>query len=473
MITKPPLSWPLAIVVFISPVFAAADPATTSSVLIREVPHIHQKSDFCGEACVAMALQKHGKPADQDFVFDQSGLSPVEGRGCYTKELADAVRNVGFDPGKVWYKVRTPSAATNMDQLFKVILSDLEKGYTSVVCMHFDDRPNTTEHFRLIVGYDSDRDEVIYHEPATADGGYQRMSRQMFMKLWPLKYTAEEWTVVLMRLRPTSRLKGSTSTEFTDADYAQHILELNQRLPGRDFHIVLEKPFVVIGDDAAETVQGHSTNTVQWAVRRLKQDFFTKDPVHIVDIWLFKDKDSYEQNCVTLFGSKPGTPYGYYSSANKALVMNISTGGGTLVHEIVHPFIEANFPDCPSWFNEGLASLYEQCRDDGGHIRGSTNWRLNGLKEAIADNRVPPFKTLCSTTRHEFYEEDPGTNYSQARYLCYYLQEQGLLTQFYHEFRKNAATDPTGYTTLQSVLGTDDMETFKQRWEAYTAALRF
>ena len=24
--------------------------------------------------------------------------------------------------------------------------------------------------------------------------------------------------------------------------------------------------------------------------------------------------------------------------------MNISTGGGTLVHEIVHPFIEANFP---------------------------------------------------------------------------------------------------------------------------------
>ena len=34
--------------------------------------------------------------------------------------------------------------------------------------------------------------------------------------------------------------------------------------------------------------------------------------------------------------------------------MNISTGGGTLVHEIVHPFIEANFPACPPWLNEGL-----------------------------------------------------------------------------------------------------------------------
>ncbi len=153
--------------------------------------------------------------------------------------------------------------------------------------------------------------------------------------------------------------------------------------------------------------------------------------------------------------------------------MNISTGGGTLVHEIVHPFIEANFPDCPSWFNEGLASLYEQSRDERGHIQGSTNWRLNGLKEAIAEKRVPAFKTLCSTTRHEFYEEDPGTNYSQARYLCYYLQEQGLLVKFYHEFRENVVTDPTGYKTLQNVLGTDDMEAFKQRWEAYTAGLRF
>ena len=452
---------------------AAAESNAARSVLIRNVPHIEQKPDFCGEACVAMALQKLGKAADQDFVFDQSGLSPIHGRGCYTKDLADAVRNIGFDAGKVWYKVRPASAQADLDRLFNVIQADLSIGHTTVVCMHYDDQPDTTEHFRLIVGYDADRDEIIYQEPARSDGNYQRMSRQMLMKLWPLKYTAEEWTVVMMRLRPTSKLRGLISTEFTDADYAQHIHELKKRLPGEDFHVVLEKPFVVVGNDPAETVQQHSTNTVQWAVNRLKKDYFTKDPVHIVDIWLFRDKDSYEENCVKLFGAKPSTPFGYYSSSDQALVMNISTGGGTLVHEIVHPFIEANFPDCPSWFNEGLASMYEQCRDNSGHIWGSTNWRLNGLKEAIADQRVPAFKTLCSTTRHEFYEEDPGTNYAQARYLCYYLQEQGLLVKYYHEFRENVASDPTGYKTLQNVLGTDDMDEFKQRWEAYAAALRF
>ena len=42
-------------------------------------------------------------------------------------------------------------------------------------------------------------------------------------------------------------------------------------------------------------------------------------------------------------------------------IMNIATGGGTLVHEIVHPYVEANFPGCPAWFNEGLGSLYEAC----------------------------------------------------------------------------------------------------------------
>ncbi len=122
--------------------------------------------------------------------------------------------------------------------------------------------------------------------------------------------------------------------------------------------------------------------------------------------------------------------------------MNISTGGGTLVHEIVHPFMSANFPECPSWFNEGLASLYEQSSERDGRIIGLTNWRLAGLQEAIREGTVPPFKTLCGTTTRQFYDQDKGTNYSQARYLCYHLQERGLLKLYYQTFRKNCETDP-------------------------------
>jgi hypothetical protein len=229
----------------------------------------------------------------------------------------------------------------------------------------------------------------------------------------------------------------------------------------------------VIGDESLETVQMHSRDTVKWAVEKLKKEYFKKDPPEILDIWLFRDNTSYEENAEKLFHSKPTTPYGYYSQRDRALVMNISTGGGTLVHEIVHPFIASNFPDCPSWFNEGLASLYEQASELDGHIIGQTNWRLAGLQKALKKGTVPSFESLCGTTTHEFYDRDSGTNYAQARYLCYYLQERGLLTKYYHAFRKNAATDPSGHKTLLSILEEDDADAFRKRWEKFVLELRF
>ena len=457
------------LLVLLFPAVARADLRTAH---VRGVPHVRQKPDFCGEACVAMALQKHGRRGDQDFVFDESGLDPVLARGCHTKELAVAAKKVGFDIGPVWHRVKA-NDARSLDRLLEQINNDLRVGHTSLVCMHYDDKPNTTEHFRLITGFDAERDEVVYQEPAIANGGNKRMSRATFLKLWPLKYKRDEWTVILMRMRPTRALRGVASPTFTNADYTQHIMRLRKRLPNENFHIVVQKPFVVVGDETLQTVQRRSVGTVKWAVDRIRRDYFKQDPNEILDVWLFRDRASYNTNAKKLFGKTPSTPYGYYSSTDKALVMNISTGGGTLVHEIVHPFMESNFPECPAWFNEGLASLYEQSRDQNGHIRGSTNWRLRGLQSAIADGTVPPFKTLCETTTHEFYQEDPGTNYSQARYLCYYLQEQGLLVKYYHEFHRNAKSDPTGYETLKAVLGVRDMAEFKTKWEAYVGGLRF
>ncbi len=267
--------------------------------------------------------------------------------------------------------------------------------------------------------------------------------------------------------------QSPTPTErFTDADFAQHIEKLKGRLPNDEFRIVLQKPFVVVGDAGQAQVERWATATVKWAVDSIKQDYFTKDPEHIIDVWLFKDAESYKKHNKILFNTEPGTPFGYYSSTHRALVMDISTGGGTLVHEIVHPFVESNFSECPSWFNEGLASLYEQSANKNGHIVGLTNWRLRGLQLAIEDDRVPNFEELCSTSRRAFYD-GKSTNYAQARYLCYYLQEKNLLIKFFHEFCANVDRDPTGYETLQKVLDRTDMEEFQKQWEAFVLKLRF
>ena len=143
------------------------------------------------------------------------------------------------------------------------------------------------------------------------------------------------------------------------------------------------------------------------------------------------------------------------------------------MHEIVHPFVAANFPNCPSWFNEGLGSLYEQSGEVNGEIHGYTNWRLPRLQEAIRKGKLASFATLCHTTDNEFYEQDRGTNYAQARYLCYYLQQKDLLKTYYHRFLANRKDDPSGYKTLKAVLDADDMDKFQKQWEAYVLKLKF
>jgi hypothetical protein len=262
---------------------------------------------------------------------------------------------------------------------------------------------------------------------------------------------------------------SAAESGFSDADYARHSIELKKRVPP-GFTVILEKPFFVIGNETAEIVESRwAKGTVRWAVSKLKALYFNEDPLYIIEVWLFKDDASYRKYNKELWGSEPRTPYGYYSHANRALIMNIATGGGTLVHEIVHPFMEANFPKCPDWLNEGLGSLYEQSSQRDDKIVGLTNWRLAGLQKAIRDKTLPAFKRMM--TVDDFYSQPNG--YGQARYLCYYLQEKDLLVKFYKEVRANVDKDPGGYNTLRRILGVDDMDAFQKQWESWILKLEF
>ncbi len=272
-------------------------------------------------------------------------------------------------------------------------------------------------------------------------------------------------------------LAGSACGAATNSPALAARLAEVQKLAPAGFTVFAEPPFVVAGDEPASVVRQRSLHTIRWAVDKLKQDFFQRDPAEVIAVWLFKDKASYERHTAALFHDKPTTPFGYYSETHNALIMNIATGGGTLVHEIVHPFMRANFPKCPAWFNEGLGSLFEQCADHNGHIHGLPNWRLPALQKALRGGGVLSFQKFTAMSDDEFYggANNPHYNqfYPQARYLCYYLQERGLLVKFYREFVANATKDPTGYATLQRVLGESDMDAFAKKWADFTLKLKF
>ncbi|MEJ7732514.1 MAG: C39 family peptidase [Polyangiaceae bacterium] len=452
-------------------------PRAAESVLLQNVPHVVQRPDFCGEACIEMAARGLGRTYDQDAVFAVAGIDPALGRGAVTRELATAARALGFDVGAVWSRVDPSAAGAELAAAFHRVLADLHAGVPTIVCMHFDDSPRTTEHFRLIVGYDKDTDEVVYHEPAVADGAHRRMSRARLVSLWPLQYEASSWTLVSLPLRPAALVDPpKASGAISPAAYAQHVIALRERLSSLGLGAVsvrIEEPFVVVGDDTPETLRERA-KTVRWAADMLEQDFFARRPRKILDVYLFRNEASYEHGVRQLTGEAPGTPYGFYSSERGGLFMNISTGGGTLVHEIVHPYVEADFDGAaPAWLNEGLGSLFEQSGERAGHIIGYPNWRLPVLQRALRRGNLPTFRELTSMSDHTFYERDRGTNYAQARYLMYYLQETGRLPAYYKAFRAAKATDPTGYATLVAALGAADMAAFQRQWSEFVLALRF
>lgn len=271
---------------------------------------------------------------------------------------------------------------------------------------------------------------------------------------------------------PPRRVRIETTVPPTPGGLAARAAALRERYGPYGLSVRVERPFVLVGDEAPQVLRRRAEGTVRWAVERLEQAFFDVPPRDIVEVWLLHDDESYRRHALMVFGERPDTPYGYYTPRHRALIMNIATGSGTLVHEMVHPYVASDFPACPAWLNEGLASLYEQCSDRDGQLWGHTNWRLPGLQEAIEARRLPSFTTLLSTTRDEFYEQDPGSNYAQARYLCYHLQEEGRLRAFYRDFRRNAASDPTGLATLRAHVG-DDLPAFQRRWERWVLGLRY
>ena len=220
-----------------------------------------------------------------------------------------------------------------------------------------------------------------------------------------------------------------------------------------DEFVLYEFSYFVVASNLSENETSEIiNNTISKAVKCFYNNYFEKKPDDVTTIFLFKDDKSYRYWAKKLFGDEDISRFGYYKPSQKVMVMNISTGTGTLVHEMTHALVNYDFPDIPAWFNEGLGSLYERCSLNNDQILGYVNWRLPTLQEVIKENKYTSLYKLLRTDDNEFYVSLSDFNYAQARYLCMYLQELGLLTKLYKLFRDNYISDNTGKTFLEQVL---------------------
>ena len=276
---------------------------------------------------------------------------------------------------------------------------------------------------------------------------------------------------------PTRRSESAAPRRQTDdglADVCQDSARRLKNILGEDAPVVVRPPFVIAGDLDRAQLEDWYDRTIHPAAAALANSYFKASPTQPITVLLFPGETSYNDNAKKLFGDHGISVYGYYKPQNRTLVMNIGTGGGTLVHELTHALVDFDFPDVPDWFNEGLASLHEQCRfregEAGAWVEGLVNWRLTGLQQAIRAKRVRPLKTMIEAD--DFRGELEGANYAQARYLCLYLQRRGLLATFYGRFRAAHPIDPQGVKTLEEVLEIQSWSTLDRDFQQWVLTLK-
>ena len=245
--------------------------------------------------------------------------------------------------------------------------------------------------------------------------------------------------------------------------------KLKKRLDGT-FHVVVSPPFVIAGNFAERNVRAYADRTVVAAAYAMWASLFDRKPTDAITILLLKDDKTYRAWAKSLFDDEEVAHYGYFRPWDRTMVMNISTGGGTLVHELTHALIVYDFPDVPTWLNEGLGSLHEQCGIKDDRIVGHVNWRLPGLRKAIAAGTLRPLKELV--TKRDFRGRLRGLNYAQARYFVMYMQEKGVLLKFYRHFREHHDGDGADVNAIETIFGRD-IDDVDKLFVAWVKTLRF
>ncbi|QDU09274.1 hypothetical protein [Gimesia aquarii] len=230
---------------------------------------------------------------------------------------------------------------------------------------------------------------------------------------------------------------------------------------------LVRAPYILMGDYDTQTLDALYRKTILPTQYALNVWYFDRKPDRPITIIALSSQDRYQQVAFDLDRRKVGSYYGYFHSEEMRIILNLTTGSGTLAHELTHALAEIDFPNMPEWFDEGLASLHEQCEfsESENQLLGSSNWRVQILLSALDRGQLPTLKSLVQQIR--IGKEREALTYAHARYFSLYLQEKRLLSPFYRKLRTNAELDQSGLQTLQQVLNVSDLSEMDpdfQKW---------
>ncbi|MEO6419498.1 MAG: DUF1570 domain-containing protein, partial [Polyangiaceae bacterium] len=253
----------------------------------------------------------------------------------------------------------------------------------------------------------------------------------------------------------------------------RRIEEGKRELGEKTSYGVVEDTFVIFGEPTFN--DGGFKSSIALVKQTLAAYFnkrFGTRPSEAISVYLFWSKPTYDAYCQKTWHEPCLSIFGFFRPQERRIVMNAAPGLGTLTHELVHPIVETDFPNAPTWVNEGIASLFEApAITRPGEIHGVKNWRLPRLRTALASQK-PTEKSardldhLFTISDETFRGTDEDLNYATARYFCQWMDERGLLWRFYQTWRDGQSTGMTAQMAFTSVTGesTGDASAKWVRW---------
>lgn len=206
----------------------------------------------------------------------------------------------------------------------------------------------------------------------------------------------------------------------------------------------------------------------------LERAYHIRLPEHFLTIHLLNTTDGVRALAAGLHGlDVSGATLGYAFVDDASVVGYVEgTAVGTIMHEIFHLLVRADFGDVPQWLDEGIASLYEVSGRTESTYFGLPNWRgqvLQGLwpsrptvRELIEtewflfdDPRTEPQSDALGTEsdeRLEFGARRAGAEgarrnavtMAMARYFALYLERRGELASVYLAVRDRGFAELEG-----------------------------
>jgi tetratricopeptide (TPR) repeat protein len=139
--------------------------------LIQTVPFEKWlKINYCGPACLAMVLNSW----DETRSFSQRKIAAEiydsGSRATYNSELVLYPRTLGFESYSFQGDLQ--------------ILKDLVRKDIPVIILAKTMKHLARGHYRVVIGFDDDEDQIIFHDPLF--GGRRAMTSRRFMKAWEL-----------------------------------------------------------------------------------------------------------------------------------------------------------------------------------------------------------------------------------------------------------------------------------------------